>query len=177
MQKISVIFFDVFYFTTIFILTLNFYQLIAAIMFFIVAALSQIIFFHVALKWRKLIMFWERNELVFLKEPYKPRHMVKRKICFGGLVMFCGAAVEHTLSRVSSIHSRAMEAKYCNVTIKDPLEYFIMRDFDSTFHVFPYNPVLGVILYVSIIIILVYYSVFQIIIILLHYSVLFFFGK
>lgn len=130
-------------------LTLNILSQLAAIMFYVVAASSQILFFRVALKWRKLIMFWERNELVFLKEPYKPRHMVKRKLCFGGLIMFCGAAVEHILSRVSSIYTRTVEANYCNVTMGNPLEYFISRDFYSTFQSLPYNPVIGVIFYVS----------------------------
>lgn len=147
----------------------NFSFKTAGIIFYFVTMLTSIIFFRVAMKWRSIMIFWERNETVFLKHPYVQTNELKRKIVLSGSILFLIGTgnkirflkffylnflqklAEHSLAKASAFYGYNAEANYCNDTVSNRFRYYATREYYHIFDIFNYHPGIAIALWVSIV--------------------------
>lgn len=126
---------------------------LAGLVFFTVNSCATSIFFYIAMKWRQLMMQWEKNESVFQRRPYltASSYTLRKKITIAGAIVFLGGFVEHCLAKSQSFYSWDYESHYCNNSYHGTLHYYANRDFYSVFVlVLPfYHHILGILFYLG----------------------------
>lgn len=142
---------------------------IAGSLFLMSATVTAVMFIRVATKWRSVMMFWEKNETVFLREPYKQSARLRRKIIASGVVLFLiglgkfvdlrlryslllttfNHEVEHALAKASGVYGYNAEAVHCNDTVQNRFRYYASREYYHIFKVFGYHPSYAIIFWAS----------------------------
>uniref|UniRef100_A0A336L7G7 CSON005726 protein n=1 Tax=Culicoides sonorensis TaxID=179676 RepID=A0A336L7G7_CULSO len=93
------------------------------------------------------MMFWEKNEVVFLRAPYKQGHTLRRKVIMSSVCLFFFATAEHILAKASSFYGISHEASYCNHTVDDRFKFYALREHYQIYQLIDYNPLVSLIFY------------------------------
>lgn len=122
---------------------------IVGVIFASVCFTISIIFFKIAIKFRKLIVFWHKVEQIFFCEKYdypESRWPIRKRIKVFMWIFLAAATLEHLFYLSSEGYKLYFEFNYCNITDADSLEIFIQRhlSFVLTNIPIPYNNVLGI---------------------------------
>jgi gustatory receptor len=135
-----------------------------ALIFFILATIRGLIFFRLAIRWKKIITKWKECEEPFVSAPYGVRgwSLSKRIRIIFGLMAFLGAgeyfefelilkvldeiclvvSVEHYLWLANSIHENYLQITYCNPRSTVFWDNFLARTKPHLRYWFGYSPFL-----------------------------------
>ncbi|XP_063709343.1 gustatory receptor for sugar taste 64a-like [Culicoides brevitarsis] len=117
---------------------------VSGVLFMLIAIMIAIIFIFVAKKWRLIMMFWEKNENIFLKAPYKQTNKLRRKISMSAMTMLLLAGVEHALAKASAVYGYEAEAVHCNDTVINRFRYYATREYHHVFTRYGYHPAVAI---------------------------------
>ncbi|XP_017472223.1 PREDICTED: gustatory receptor for sugar taste 64a [Rhagoletis zephyria] len=116
--------------------------------FFACAQSSTVLFFTLAPRWPRLIRFWTRTEMIFVRKPYKmPKPNLSTRVRRAAYAVIAFSAVEHIFYLISAIYSEYRRALLCgaaqNITIPFTFEEFAYRNYDYVFELLPKSTLIG----------------------------------
>lgn len=90
------------------------------------------------------MVVWSEKEKRFLKFPYKRvGWKLSKKVRVTAIVILCLACGEHVLFLVTSGYNQYKKVERCNVTVENPLSFFLRNQFHFFFVQVKFNLALG----------------------------------
>ncbi|CAD7003822.1 unnamed protein product [Ceratitis capitata] len=121
---------------------------LVGVMFFTCVQSSSILFFSLAPRWPRLIRFWTRTEMIFIRKPYeRPQPDLSSRVRRAAATILSLSAVEHLLYLASAVVSQYRRAHLCaalnNTTVHFTFEDYTYKNYDYVYELLPNTTAVG----------------------------------
>ncbi|XP_018783856.1 PREDICTED: gustatory receptor for sugar taste 64a [Bactrocera latifrons] len=121
---------------------------LVGVVFFTCVQSSTILFLSLAQRWPRLIRFWTRTEMIFIRKPYEtPKRDLSTRVRRAAITIIFLSAVEHLLYLASAVVSQYRRANFCatlqNSTVHFTFEDYTYKNYDYVYELFPNTTLVG----------------------------------
>nr|XP_014092182.2 gustatory receptor for sugar taste 64a isoform X1 [Bactrocera oleae] len=121
---------------------------LVGVVFFTCVQSSTILFFSLAQRWPRLIRFWTRTEMIFIRKPYEtPKRDLSTRVRRAAVTIIFLSAVEHLLYLASAVVSQYRRTNLCatlqNSTVHFTFEEYAYKNYDYVYEIFPNTTLVG----------------------------------
>ncbi|XP_067648195.1 gustatory receptor for sugar taste 64a-like isoform X2 [Eurosta solidaginis] len=121
---------------------------LVGVVFFTCVQSSTILFFALAPRWPRLIRYWTRTEMIFVRKPYEmPKRHLSSRVRRAAFAIIILSATEHMLYLISAVISQYRKASFCasvnNETYHFTFNDFTYKNYDYVFEVYPNTKFVG----------------------------------